>query len=452
MNDSRSIALLIAYGSEVRAFLHSGLATELRKKWPIVVVARTPESRAFAQVGDLRVVSSPPGFEVPLLVRFRSLANNAQRRFLERKGFHFWQQNIRDATKGRRFPVQLMHGLFGQSALGVKLAIGMERLAAARWGSVVSWQRVFQEIGARCVVSTVYGSAQALPAIQTAANLGLKTIVIMHSWKDAYTHPRIPVPLSRLGLWSDGARRDLLTANPWFPPDRTKVIGSLHLSTFYQSENYIPREEFNQMLGLEPNRPFICYTTAAPGAVKNEQTIIAGLVESVSEGGLPKRPQLLLRVNPMDDTQVMSQFAGRPGIIVHRPAWEWNRRQDWCCALASDVPVWVSTVMHAALNVSIPSTVTLEFAVFGKPVVNVCYDLPSPLPPSRSNRRFWEAPHYEESRTRGLCAAAYSEGELLAHIGETLQRAQDTELPQVHGSEMLPVERAAELVEEALAT
>ena len=63
--------------------------------------------------------------------------------------------------------------------------------------------------------------------------------------------------------------------------------------------------------------------------------------------------------------------------MIQKPMWEWDPANDWNCPLAEDSEMWVGTVLHAALNVSIPSTVTLEFAGPGKPVVNVCFDLPT---------------------------------------------------------------------------
>jgi hypothetical protein len=152
----------------------------------------------------------------------------------------------------------------------------------------------------------------------------------------------------------------------------------------------------------------------------------------------------------MDDGQEMSQLANKFGVVVHRPAWEWNREQDWCCALASDLPVWVSTVKHASLNVSIPSTVTLEFAALGKPVLNVCYDLPNRLPANESNRRFWEAPHYEESRRLGLCSPAYSEKELLTLVTQSLKKAEESGEANGPDPNVQSLEKAIELVEEAL--
>ena len=87
-----------------------------------------------------------------------------------------------------------------------------------------------------------------------------------------------------------------------------------------------------------------------------------------------------------------------PNLVIQKPEWEWMPEQDWCCPLPSDVPTWVFIVSNSLMNVSISSTVTLEFARLDRPVINVCFDLPVALEPTLSNKRFWDADFYSDVR------------------------------------------------------
>ena len=111
--------------------------------------------------------------------------------------------------------------------------------------------------------------------------------------------------------------------------------------------------------------------------------------------------------------------------------------------------MWVATAFHAALNVAIPSTVTLEFAGLEKPVVNVCFDLPQPLSAERSCRRFWDAPFYAEARGSHLVKGAFSVEELVSRVATALEKAQSRECRAV-SKQTSPVANALRLIEDVL--
>jgi hypothetical protein len=109
-------------------------------------------------------------------------------------------------------------------------------------------------------------------------------------------------------------------------------------------------------------------------------------------------------------------------VHIQNPDWEWDPTSAWNCPSEQDLRVWVSTVLYSNLNVSVSSSVTLEYAVLGKPVVNICFDLPSQLPTDQSNRRFWDAPFYEEIRQKQLAIPVMKADELKPTLQEVLFR------------------------------
>jgi hypothetical protein len=159
-----------------------------------------------------------------------------------------------------------------------------------------------------------------------------------------------------------------------------------------------------------------------------EEKVVGWVLEAIEEGKLPNRPQVLLRVNPMEDGSRFATLAKKypSDLILQRPRWEWFPEADWCCALPEDVKLWVSTVHYATLNVSIPSTVTLEFACLGKPVVNICFDATSDIPAETSNRRFWQGDFYREIREMDLAAPSFSAEELLSNLNRLMGNAAQT--------------------------
>src|SRR4029077_3742029 len=204
--------------------------------------------------------------------------------------------------------------------------------------------------------------------------------------------------------------------------------------------------------GIDPSRPYISYTAAAPAAVEHEELVVEALAKAICDGVLPRYPQILLRLNPMEDGSRFAGLAAKyPFVVIQKPMWEWDPANDWNCPLAEDSEMWVGTVLHAALNVSIPSTVTLEFAGPEKPVVNVCFDLPQPLSAERSCRRFWDAPFYTEAKRSPLVEWGSSVEGLVSRGSKALEKVEGRDRKVVNNGQTSPVANALRQIEDLLA-
>ena len=418
------VALILAFGPEVRAFLHSGFGQRLASHARVTVLTANPCSLAFAGMTNLDVVALPLSSEPGWLQRLRywvDLLHEVRMRVHGRtKWLHYLPAGV-TASRRRRQGARVFNAL-GRLPWVLEGSRQLERWLGRRFGTCGAWATLIGGLGIDCIVTDSYANARTLPALQTAANLGTRVVVVANSWKDVYSKPRVPVVPDRIGVWSAGVRKDLLQVNSHVPARRTAICGLLHLERFYHPTQVIERPDFCARVGLDPYRPYVCYTAGSPAAVKNEPHIVAELLQAVQSGVFSERPQVLLRTNPMEDGTRFRELAARySDLVIQRPVWEWDAAKDWNCALPEDTDLWVATVFHAALNVSIPSTVTLEFAALGRPVVNVCFDLPGPLPPGVSNRRFWDADFYREVRGSGYASPAFSPGELLELVSQALR-------------------------------
>jgi hypothetical protein len=69
-----------------------------------------------------------------------------------------------------------------------------------------------------------------------------------------------------------------------------------------------------------------------------------------------------------------------PELIYAKPAWVDTEPGSWdrVLPLAEDVQFLANLVYHADLNVNFGSTMSLDFAVHDKPVVNAAFDVAQP--------------------------------------------------------------------------
>jgi hypothetical protein len=100
----------------------------------------------------------------------------------------------------------------------------------------------------------------------------------------------------------------------------------------------------------------------------------------IRTGRVKGNPQVLLRPAPVDDGKrfdaVRRDF---PELIYAHPRWSADRPGwDHVLPTADDVQFLANLIRHSDMNINFGSTMTLDFAVNGKPAVNSTFDVASP--------------------------------------------------------------------------
>jgi hypothetical protein len=415
---------LILFGPEVRSFLYSGLAEGLARHGRVSVIAANPASAAFSTFGPFATSGEGQVHPAPRTVPSYPLER-----------FRRWKRRLHKAWLTTQRQVRRPHGgprpgedTFDPGAdpsetncpRWLRAAHRMQRSMACLSGPGKTWARLYDQLRLDCLIAADYASPGAVTALLAAARKNVTTVVLTNSWKDVYVHPYIDVLPDWIGVAGQVEADQLRRTNPHLDARRIGVTGSLHLERFLRPGAITGRAEFCRRAGLDPARPFVCYTAAAPRAVSDEESIVRMLLEATEHHAV--RPQILLRLNPREDGERFRHLQVRfAHCFVQKPRWEWDPQNDWNAPLPEDLDTWVATVHHSAFNVSVPSTVTLEFTAMGRLTLNVCFGADGR---SRAalNARYWDAPFYRQIRRSPLVAGAFSVGEfrelLACRLGE----------------------------------
>ncbi|MGB3167691.1 MAG: hypothetical protein WBA68_13040 [Alteraurantiacibacter sp.] len=405
---------LIEQGPDLRAFVYSGFAEALAERGEVAFLA--PEGVARAYIPDrFRVfdrdahISTPPA-KVARAARLHDLWTEHA---VQRAGGERWLNFA--GHEAQRGLVRRLR----DAALALPIP-GKRKLAArtiARAAPNAKLDALLREVKPERIVLSNAATPLAIETIRTARGLDIATIVALNSWKDAFARPSVPVPAKLLACETETARNHLHQFNDTVA-SRSIVIPSLHAETFRRDEYRMGREEFCRAAGLDPAKPFICYTAAAPRAVSHERAIVADLIFAMAREEALRDVQLLIRLNPMDDDPEAWHAMASESVTIQRPDWDWDSAAIWSCPTPDDCRTWISTVAHAAANVSISSTVTRDFLSFGHPVVNILFDAPDAA--AGTNCRFWEAPFYRELHEHPLVTPARNVQEIVAALPAAL--------------------------------
>ena len=236
-------------------------------------------------------------------------------------------------------------------------------------------------------------------------------------------------------------RRELLRYYPDVTRDRVHIVGTPQFDPYADRNLWQSREEFFRGFGGNPGLPLICYSGGDQGTCPEDQLHAAVLMDLVRSGKIRGPVQVLVRPAPVDDgTRYQAQRARYPEMIFAQPAWLHTEPGNWarCIPTAGDMRFLANLTRHADVNINVASTMTLDFAIHDRPVVNVAFDAGHPPPEGRPPlwEYYYRFEHYRPVVEIGAARFARSPGELAeqtnAYLGDPgLDREQRRQFVQL---------------------
>jgi hypothetical protein len=259
--------------------------------------------------------------------------------------------------------------------------------------------------------------------VLAAMELGIPTATFIFSWDNLTTKGRIAAPFDHYLVWSEKMAEELLRYYPDVSRDRVHLVGTPQFDVYADATVLLTREAFFRQIEADPNRRLICYSGGDAGTCPDDPAHLRLVLSMVRDGRIHGNPQVLLRPSPVDNGE---RFAGVrqefPGLRYAPPSWT-HTRGGWAgvIPLPSDVPFLANLTHHSDLNINVASTMTLDFAIHDRPVVNLAFDVSSPPPLGVPlGQLYYQYEHYRPVCDLGAARIARSPEELADHINNYL--------------------------------
>lgn len=277
--------------------------------------------------------------------------------------------------------------------------------------------------------------------IVEAARRGVRTLSLVGSWDNLTTAGFFPVEMDAITVWSR-EMKDQATRIHGIPADRVHVTGAPQHDSYARPSRW-SRDEFWREQGVDPARPVVVYATGTEGLIPNEPRLVQQLLEA-----LPGEVQFFLRLHQLDEPERYSHLARVGGSAVPgEPAGTddvtghsstdsapdastpSSRRIHFDQAGkapvgdfadrdfdAEELDRLADTLRHADVVVNVASSISLDAAALGSPVVVLDYDAEPGTPYARSARRFYDFTHQLPVMSSGGVARVGSPAEAVAAI------------------------------------
>jgi len=426
--DLPGILVLMSSGWSVRNYILSGCLDRVAKRARLWLAVPGNERRGELAAAPFATVALPTARAGRLPHWMEVLVSRAHQYRHANHSLRIGRDRVwRTAGLSRRARMVVLDSLGRVLARGgLNMATRLERRWVASSLEETDADRLLDELRPDLVMTTIPFSDAETPVVRRASARGIPVAAAILSWDNIAAKTRMPVEYDRYFVWSEAMAADLLEYYPEVDRRRVSITGTPQFD-FHMRNDGPGREEFCAELGLDPGRPIVTYTASTASLLPGEEWIVEKLQEGIEAQGSPGRPQILVRLHPGDDGRRFVALQRR-GVRIVRP-WAFNeRRPMWSCPTARDMAVFTATLWHTAVNLNFFSTMTLDFCIVDRPVVNVAIQTPRCQEQAIDVAEFYEYEHYRPVLEEAAVRLVRTVDEMLESVAAYLDDpSRDTE-------------------------
>lgn len=423
-------AVLVADGVSARNFLLGRFGPALADHGTWVAIHGLREGFLEAQVPP----GGRPDAECPLgtydettlasLLRYTLLYGQ-----MEWSDTESMRHNLRQPVTGssRRRALHRVARLAGRAAAGPRRLAWADRAHTAvvrRRPEVDRHRAQLAAVAPDVLFCTHQRPPTVVPPVLAARDLGIPTATFIFSWDNLSSKGRIAVPFDHYLVWSEHMADELRHYYPEIPSDHVHVVGTPQFDPYDEPERLWTRAELCDRLGLDRERPVVCFSGGDAGNSPDDPGHVRVLLELVRSGAIHPAAQVVVRPAPVDEGERFAEVrADFPELCWAPPLWDRPPGSDWSQALPTDddVDLLANLTHHADVNVNLASTMTLDFGLHGRPVVNVAFDVTDPPPFGLPVwDYYYRFDHYRPVVELGAARFARSPTELAEHVNAYL--------------------------------
>ena len=319
----------------------------------------------------------------------------------------------------------------------MKSVVGVMRRSRRARQSVINMQNrytstiyadLFERYQPQMVIASTPGWRWDRYLLRESAARGIPNTAVIVGWDNTSSYSLPGAHVDWVTCWSEIQKQELVYGSDW-EPDRVKIGGIPSYDGYFRKKWLLPRQDYYRLHRLDPDRKLISYACSFISFSPNIQNIetLAKLVESDL---LAKPSQLLVRLHPnhfMDvprfiaEREQIRQLASEmPHVHVVDPVPLGGELGYYS---GEDMPEKSSMMNYSDVFTTVYSTMVVEAAAHGVPVVSVCIDSPVGWPGKftlpLSEIGGW--PTHSRFRDSGAGRVALDENQLLQSLNYYLE-------------------------------
>lgn len=276
---------------------------------------------------------------------------------------------------------------------------------------------LFEKYKPDLVVASTPGWRWDRYLLREATRRGVKTAAAIVGWDNPSSYRLPGSPVEWITCWSQIQKDELVRGSDW-TADRVNIAGIPSYDGYFRKEWLIPRNEYFAMHRLDPNRKLLTYASSFVTFSPNYPNIEA-LAKLVSSESLSEPCQLLVRLHPnhfmpgslyeQEAMKVRQLVEKSPHVHLVEPVPLGGELGYYS---GEDMPEKASMMAYSDVFLTVYSTMVVETALHGRPIISVCIDTPggwnTPGKFSLSLSEIGEWPTHQRFRAAGAGKVAFN--------------------------------------------
>ncbi len=244
--------------------------------------------------------------------------------------------------------------------------------------------------------------------LKEARYRGVKSIGFINSWDKLTARNVIRILPDKLLVFNNIVKKEAIDYADMKEKD-IEVVGIPQYDQ-YVKNNHTNREGFCLEFGLDINKRTIVYAPNGKYSSTSDGSMIDFLYSLVNNGAI-SNAQLLVRFQPNDFVD-MEEIKKRPWLVYDVPGIRFSKERgvDWDMD-GNDLRRLSDTLKNTDLFICYTSSLSIDAAVFNKPVINIDFDLEKQEGFLGSPRQYYRMTHYKNAiNTGGVKVVKNKEG------------------------------------------
>jgi hypothetical protein len=176
-------------------------------------------------------------------------------------------------------------------------------------------------------------------------------------------------------VWSEVMKQDLLQFYSSINKEQISIVGTPQFVPYVMSEFQVSKQEFVSEFNLDASLKTICFSCGDISTSKNDELYIETIANAILDQTI-QPINFIVRTSPVEDSiRFHSLIEKFPFIKWNFPKWEQtrqNHQESWSQRIPTrdDVKQLRALLEYSDLNINMLSTMSLDFMLFDKPVIN----------------------------------------------------------------------------------
>jgi hypothetical protein len=262
------------------------------------------------------------------------------------------------------------------------------------------------------------------PFLYASKKMKMRVSTFIFSWDNLASKGRMLGTFDYFLVWSDLMKKELLHFYPDAKEENVTIVGTPQFEPYVMDEYKIDRNAFFKRFSLDSAKSTICFSCADSSIGANDPIVIKAIAQAIRDNKIEKKSQLIVRTSPAENESRFKEVKkAYPEIIWNVPEWiltRENHAESWSQRVPSgqDIKDLRSLLQYCDLNINMCSTMSLDFMLFDKPVINTVFG--NAQNGLYNDQRFLDYVHFKKVVDSHSVAVAKNENELIFHINEAL--------------------------------